>query len=150
LPFKNENFTIVVARWVVEHLENPERALQECARVLRKGGLLFVTTPNLLNYTMLIAKITPLWFHNCVTRKTGGRQDAPKYYRANTKKRLTQLAVENGFTVKYFSCDPGSFLYYAFNRYLFFGMKKISTMVSRVTSRFHLRMICLMQKRDGV
>ena len=39
-------FDAVAAIEIVEHLENPFRFLRECAGLLKPGGLLFLTTPN--------------------------------------------------------------------------------------------------------
>lgn len=46
LPFDDEAFHAVVTIEGIEHLENPSRFLRECARVLKPGGRLFLTTPN--------------------------------------------------------------------------------------------------------
>lgn len=35
-----------VAIEIIEHLENPFRFVRECAKILKPGGLLFLTTPN--------------------------------------------------------------------------------------------------------
>jgi SAM-dependent methyltransferase len=40
-------FQIVIAKHVVEHLPNPARAVAEFGRVLARGGLLLLATPNL-------------------------------------------------------------------------------------------------------
>jgi ubiquinone/menaquinone biosynthesis C-methylase UbiE len=40
-------FDIVIAKHVVEHLKQPEQAIAEMSRVLKKGGLLILATPNL-------------------------------------------------------------------------------------------------------
>lgn len=47
LPF-DEEFDVVVAAEVVEHVVDTEAFLDNCADVLRLGGLLILTTPNLL------------------------------------------------------------------------------------------------------
>lgn len=39
-------FDVVVAIEIIEHLENPFAFIRECARLLKNGGLLFLTTPN--------------------------------------------------------------------------------------------------------
>ena len=39
-------FDAVVAIEIIEHLENPFRFVRECAKLLKPGGLFFVTTPN--------------------------------------------------------------------------------------------------------
>jgi 2-polyprenyl-3-methyl-5-hydroxy-6-metoxy-1,4-benzoquinol methylase len=46
LPFPNGSFDYLVSIEGIEHTENPFRFLRECARVLRPGGKLFLTTPN--------------------------------------------------------------------------------------------------------
>jgi ubiquinone/menaquinone biosynthesis C-methylase UbiE len=45
LPFESDTFDGVVCSEVVEHLEQPERAVEEAARVLKPGGLCIITTP---------------------------------------------------------------------------------------------------------
>lgn len=43
----NDNkFDAVIAIEIIEHLENPFRFARECAKLLKNGGLLFLTTPN--------------------------------------------------------------------------------------------------------
>lgn len=46
LPFEDRSFDRVVAHHLIEHLVEPEKALQEWARVLVEGGLLVLCTPN--------------------------------------------------------------------------------------------------------
>lgn len=45
--FQDSSFQIVIAKHVVEHLQDPERAIAEMSRVLATGGLLLLATPNL-------------------------------------------------------------------------------------------------------
>jgi SAM-dependent methyltransferase len=45
--FAGDTFNIVIAKHVVEHLCRPEQAIAEMSRVLRRGGLLILATPNL-------------------------------------------------------------------------------------------------------
>ena len=47
LPFKENFFDIILFNDVVEHLENPKVALENISGVLKKGGILYITTPNL-------------------------------------------------------------------------------------------------------
>jgi SAM-dependent methyltransferase len=44
LDFECERFDGVVHSWVLEHLEEPRQALEECYRVLKPHGLLYLTT----------------------------------------------------------------------------------------------------------
>jgi SAM-dependent methyltransferase len=45
-PFRNNRFDYVTAVEVIEHLENPWHFLRELSRVLKFGGKLYLTTPN--------------------------------------------------------------------------------------------------------
>ena len=47
LPFKENFFDMILFNDVIEHLENPKVALENISRVLKKGGVLYITTPNL-------------------------------------------------------------------------------------------------------
>jgi SAM-dependent methyltransferase len=49
LPFESCSFDAVVSTEVLEHLENPHHVAREFARVLKPGGMLVVTTPNIIN-----------------------------------------------------------------------------------------------------
>ena len=49
LPFASQAFDAVVSTEVVEHLEDPHRLIRECARILRPGGTLVLSTPNILS-----------------------------------------------------------------------------------------------------
>ena len=46
LPFKRDFFDIAVCTEVIEHAPNITKGFDEMARVLKKGGLLFLTFPN--------------------------------------------------------------------------------------------------------
>jgi SAM-dependent methyltransferase len=48
LPFRDASFDVVLSMEGIEHFENQAGFVRECARVLRPGGWLVVTTPNVL------------------------------------------------------------------------------------------------------
>lgn len=47
LPFKDDTFNRVICTEVLEHITDDVKALREIQRVLAKGGLLYITAPNL-------------------------------------------------------------------------------------------------------
>lgn len=46
LPYKNNFFDVVFCIEVIEHLKNPSQLVDEIHRVLKPGGILVLTTPN--------------------------------------------------------------------------------------------------------
>lgn len=46
LPFRNNSFDLVLSTEVIEHVDKQKEALKEMSRVLKKGGILVITTPN--------------------------------------------------------------------------------------------------------
>jgi 2-polyprenyl-3-methyl-5-hydroxy-6-metoxy-1,4-benzoquinol methylase len=49
-PYADEFFDYIACVEGVEHMENVHHLLRECARVLRSGGKLMLTTPNVLTF----------------------------------------------------------------------------------------------------
>jgi ubiquinone/menaquinone biosynthesis C-methylase UbiE len=49
LPYPDQSFDLVTATEVVEHLENPRFFIREIARILKPGGYVILSTPNILN-----------------------------------------------------------------------------------------------------
>lgn len=52
LPFRDEVFDVAVCLQLLEHTPFPEKVVGEIARVLRKGGYLFLSAPNMLGSTL--------------------------------------------------------------------------------------------------
>lgn len=54
LPFATSAFDAVICSETIEHIEHDAMVIAEAARVLRAGGILIVTVPNLWNAARLI------------------------------------------------------------------------------------------------
>jgi SAM-dependent methyltransferase len=48
-PYESETFDLVSSVEVIEHLENPFHFARELNRILKKGGVAVITTPNTMN-----------------------------------------------------------------------------------------------------
>jgi len=62
LPFNASSFDVVTAMDILEHVENPDKLIEEASRVLRPGGLFFFHTfnRNVLSYLVIIKGVD--WF----------------------------------------------------------------------------------------
>ena len=63
LPFADKSFDVVTCTEVIEHLEHYRETIREMHRVLKEGGTLVVTTPNILNLKSRI-RFLMFGFHN--------------------------------------------------------------------------------------
>ena len=52
LPFSDSSFDIVAMHSVLEHLQDPKHALNECLRILKDHGRLIIVGPNLLGFPL--------------------------------------------------------------------------------------------------
>ncbi|MBS7614450.1 methyltransferase domain-containing protein [Candidatus Bathyarchaeota archaeon] len=74
-PFPDNFFDIIYAGDVVEHLFDPDFMIKEAKRVLKDGGLIILSTPNLSSYynrVMLLFGFQP-FFSEVSTEKVFGR-----------------------------------------------------------------------------
>jgi ubiquinone/menaquinone biosynthesis C-methylase UbiE len=107
LPFRDGAFNLVTSSFVLEHLERPAEVFREIARVCRPGGRFVMVTPNIFNYGMIVAALTPyrfhLWFKKISYYFARGdwtehEEDMfPTFYRANSMGKLRQLAAQADF-----------------------------------------------------
>ncbi|MHB8469189.1 MAG: class I SAM-dependent methyltransferase [Gaiellaceae bacterium] len=61
LPLEPGSFDVVLCGDVVEHLRDPVRALARLRPLLRPGGLLVVSTPNVANWALRLALLAGRW-----------------------------------------------------------------------------------------
>lgn len=66
LPFRGGEFDYILSREGIEHLENQAGFIRECARVIRPGGTIVITTPNVMHVASRLSYF--LTFHRTVRR----------------------------------------------------------------------------------
>lgn len=99
LPFGGQTFDVVVLREVLEHLYSPIEALGESCRVLKRGGLVIITTPL---PPVRSAKLRVWQFARRAIGKTGPRRKRVEWDVKNevlTPGDVRELLVGAGFAV---------------------------------------------------
>ncbi len=101
-PIK-EKFDYIVAGDIIEHLYDGTSFVKECRRLLKKGGKLIISTPNINSYhnrfLILIGKY-PLWM-DYAPNKTGYKSFKPTgHIRVFNIDTLKELLTENKFKIK--------------------------------------------------
>jgi SAM-dependent methyltransferase len=99
------SFDLIICWDVLEHLPEPEAALEIFAGAVSDGGLIVLALPNLFSIKGLTTKLTPHWFHVWAYRRFWGVEKAGTGDRAPFKTFL-KLSVTPG-AVKRFARDRG-------------------------------------------
>jgi SAM-dependent methyltransferase len=94
LPYPDDRFDLVVARWVFEHVADPNHVAHELLRVVKPGGWIAAITPNKFGYIALGARLIPnrLHVHSLrMVQPDRKPQDVfPTQYRLNTPSALRE------------------------------------------------------------
>ncbi len=101
LPIKDNFFDLLISEFVFEHIENPEKVIRECSRILKKNGKIIFLTVNKFSIFGVLSLLTPHWFHRLIR----GRMLDPKfredvfrtYYRLNSARKIKKLFEMYGF-----------------------------------------------------
>lgn len=110
LPFPDRTFDVVYMSEVLEHLVDPDHAIQELSRVLMPGGKLVITTPNLAswyNRILLLIGLLPVNAETGTRMVTGrkfkvlGQGSHPVgHLRLFTCQALRELLTSHGLEVE--------------------------------------------------
>jgi len=115
IPFTNNIFDYVICSEVLEHLLEPEQAIKEAYRILKKGGVFLITTPSAhsLGYTSnplrIMEKIVSLKYDSTLPQYHGlharyefnRRNPEPEYgiHLHYTMQTLRRILSKNEFTI---------------------------------------------------
>ena len=102
-------FDLIICWWVLEHLQHPQKALENCLKALKRNGAVVIASPNIFSIKGMITKLTPQSFHLWVYKyvfgykKIAKTEDCPpfrtflKYFIA--PKALSRFAIKNQLSV---------------------------------------------------
>lgn len=121
IPFADMTFDLVTSSWVLEHLRDPQRVMDEVVRVLKPGGRFLFITPNALNYVVVLRRLVPEARSKGLVKLIYDRDEDfinPTFYRMNTPQQVIAIAQQAGLkpVVVETISDP---TYLAFNEMLF-------------------------------
>jgi SAM-dependent methyltransferase len=109
-PLEPCSFDIIFCWDVLEHLEHPEKALQNFLQAVREDGIIVLGAPVVTSLKGMVTKYTPLWFHVMVFRYVVGNKNAgtkgygpfPTFLRYSMSPRAIQrFASDNHLSVEY-------------------------------------------------
>ena len=99
LPFADASFDLAFCIYVLEHIDDAQRFVQEVGRVLKPGGVFLCLTPNKFHYVPMIASLTPHSFHEWYNRWRGRADEDtfPTCYRLNSRRDMRRHFTAAGF-----------------------------------------------------
>ena len=101
-PYPDEHFSTVLCGELIEHLfEDPMHLMSEVNRILKPGGHLVLTTPNIASLRGIAAILQgyhPGLFHAYIKPAESGEVD-PRHNREYTPREIHQLLENSGFEV---------------------------------------------------
>jgi SAM-dependent methyltransferase len=108
-PYPDEAFATVVCCELIEHLsEDPMHLMSEVNRILRPGGHMVLSTPNLSalrSISAVLGGYHPGLFAQYTARVGGNRSD-PRHAREYVPREIAQLLEAAGFTVEQLETGP--------------------------------------------
>jgi 2-polyprenyl-3-methyl-5-hydroxy-6-metoxy-1,4-benzoquinol methylase len=105
LPYPDNHFDAVILSEVIEHLNfNPLPVLQEINRILKKDGILYITTPNQVNLMNRIKIISGRSIRNSISDSVTQLDQTQHticgiHWREYTLEELIQLLEITGFSI---------------------------------------------------
>jgi len=107
--FNEQKFDLVILKEVIEHLFDPDRAIEQLKNVTKSGGYIVITTPNLssiINRILLLFGYLPMSYEVSTRRVFGKprrynyREGAAGHIRIFTFKAMWQFLEFYGFEIK--------------------------------------------------
>ena len=100
LPFAEESFDLVICQDVIEHLlYDPMFLVQQCNRVLKKGGILILSTaPSVFSWHVTLRHLFNLTVE--MGFDVAGRNPYARHHRLFSLAEVRRMVADNGFSVR--------------------------------------------------
>lgn len=115
LPYEDQAFGSIVCIEGLEHIENPANAVREFARLLKPGGKLVISIPNILNveerlkwlFSGYTSHFKPLSasVRAEITKRFGGMEEIAVHANPISYSELRYLLERNGFKLEHLFID---------------------------------------------
>jgi ubiquinone/menaquinone biosynthesis C-methylase UbiE len=111
IPYEDNTFDLVYAAELIEHIANTDLVASEFNRILKKGGYVIITTPNLcawFNRLLILLGIQPIFYESSTVDPNNGAGIIKRFKKGTipvghirifTKRALTDLLESNGFEI---------------------------------------------------
>ncbi len=144
LPYEDGRFDLIIARYVFEHVSDPDWVSAELLRVLKPGGWICAMTPNRWGYVALAARLIPNSLHRLALSRIHSERPAsdifPTAYRLN---RPSAIKRHFGHSADIFSYSTSAVPSYHFGSSVIFrllrAIHKITPPIFDVGLRFFIR-----------
>lgn len=97
IPLKDESVDIIMAGELIEHIRSTVFFLNECNRVLKKGGFIVLSTPNMVNFTDRIKVLFGKLPLNCCKYENKNYDRYNSHVRDFNLKLITKALEDAGF-----------------------------------------------------
>ena len=109
-PYEDSYFSTVLCCELIEHLTaDPMHMLAEINRILKPGGHLVLTTPNLASLRSIAAVLDgyhPGFFPAYIRPRSEGQEPEARHNREYTPREVARLFVDSGFEVTLLDSGP--------------------------------------------
>ncbi len=111
IPLEDKSIDVIVADFVLEHIEKPKEFFLEVNRVLRPGGWFCARTPHKYNYVSMVARLVKNNHHASLLKFVQpDRKEVdifPTVYSMNTRSALKKLFSSYSDQTYIYKPEPG-------------------------------------------
>ena len=99
LPFRHSTFDVITSRYVLEHVPDPVKFINDAYSCLRPSGRLVILLPNLRNPLILLNRLFPSQLRSFLKMLTKTKDYYRTFYRLNTSSAVRSVCESAGFDV---------------------------------------------------